>query len=105
MDEPAVELLSRLWEAHVQRAFPPHLRGRDIDGEDLVLLDAFTASGVSSVLSGHLDENRRGTLLACLAALEKVLPSLGDEGGGAEYYERLHEMAVLAAELGNARPR
>jgi hypothetical protein len=52
-----------------------------------------------------LDEERRRILLRCLRALEKVVPSIGEEGGAVEYYERLREMAELATELGNSGPR
>ncbi|WP_258017468.1 MULTISPECIES: hypothetical protein [Streptomyces] len=104
MSEPGLDLLSRLWEEHMRAPFPPHLRGREIDGEDLVLLDADIAGCVSSSLSGSLDERRRRILLMCLAALEKVLPSIDDEGGAIGYYERLREMAALAVELGTPTP-
>ncbi|MEV7941796.1 MULTISPECIES: hypothetical protein [unclassified Kitasatospora] len=103
MNEPELDLLSRLWEEHIRARFPAHLRGQDIEGQDMVLLDADTAGCVSSSLSGPLDEKRRSILLGCLGALEKVVPSIGDEGGAIEYYERLREMAALAVELGNAK--
>ncbi|MGD3108778.1 hypothetical protein [Streptomyces sp. YGL11-2] len=105
MSEPELDLLSQLWEEHVRAPFPPHLRGRDIEGEDMVMLDADIAGCVSSSVSGPLDEKSRRTLLGCLAAVEKVLPSIGDEGSAVEYYERLREMAALAVELGNATVR
>ncbi|MFE9427721.1 hypothetical protein ACFYNO_32685 [Kitasatospora sp. NPDC006697] len=104
MSEPELDLLSRLWEEHMRAPFPPHIRGREIEGEDMVLLDADIAGCVSSSLSGPLDEKRRRTLLSCLAAVEKVLPSV-DEDGAVEYYRRLREMAALAVELGNANAR
>ncbi|GAA2274794.1 hypothetical protein GCM10010430_71000 [Kitasatospora cystarginea] len=105
MSEPELDLLSRLWEEHMHAPFPPHIRGREIDGEDMVLLDADIAGCVSSSLSGPLDEKRRRILLACLAAVERVLPSIDDEGGAIEYYERLRDMAALAVEVGNANSR
>ncbi|MFB6961704.1 hypothetical protein ACFCYB_33135 [Streptomyces sp. NPDC056309] len=105
MSEPQLDLLSRLWEEHMRAHFPPRLRGQEINGEDLVLLDASIAGCVSSSLAGPLDEERRSNLLGCLAAVEKVLPSLGDGGGAIEYYERLRAMAELAVELPNAKTR
>ncbi|MER6611741.1 hypothetical protein ABT282_39430 [Streptomyces sp. NPDC000927] len=84
---------------------PTAPRGREINGEDLVLLDAGIAGCVSSSLSGLLDEKRRRILLGCLAAVDKVLPSLGDGGDAVEYYERLRAMAELAAELPTAKTR
>ncbi|MFE3526911.1 hypothetical protein ACFXOD_36095 [Streptomyces sp. NPDC059161] len=103
MSEPELELLSRLRDEHTRAKFPPHLRGRDIEGEAMVMLDANIAGCVSSSLSGRLDEQRRSTLLRCLAALEEVAPSIGDESGAIEYYEPLREMATLANESGNAK--
>ena len=98
------DLLPQLWVEHMRAEFPAHLRGRDLEGEDLVLLDADVAGCVSSSLSSVVDERCHGVLLKCIAALEKVLPSIGDEDG-TKYYERLHEMAVLAAGVGNAGER
>ncbi|MFJ3817131.1 hypothetical protein [Streptomyces sp. NPDC090056] len=44
-------------------------------------------------------------MLVCLAAVEKVLPSIDDEDGAFEYYRHLRDMAALAVELGNADGR
>lgn len=105
MSESEVALLSRMWEEHMRAPFPPHMRGREIEGEDMVLLDADIAGCVVSSLSGPLDEKRRKILLVCLAAVEKVLPSIDDEDGASEYYKHLRDMAALAVELGNANAR
>ncbi|WP_234445254.1 hypothetical protein [Streptomyces rimosus] len=71
----------------------------------MVLLDTAIAGCVSSSLSGPLDERRHKILLGCLAAVERILPLIGNEGGAFEYYERLRKMAALAAETGNADAR
>ncbi|WP_266873298.1 hypothetical protein [Streptomyces sp. NBC_01381] len=105
MSESELDLLSRMWEEHMRAPFPPHMRGREIEGEDMVLLDADIAGCVLSSLSGPLDEKRRKSLLICLAAVEKVLPSIDDEDGATEYYKHLRDMAALAVELGNANSR
>ncbi|MFE7712815.1 hypothetical protein ACFU6I_45430 [Streptomyces sp. NPDC057486] len=105
MSESEVDLLSRMWEEHMRAPFPPHMRGREIEGEDMVLLDADIAGCVVSSLSGPLDEKRRKILLVCLAVVEKVLPSIDDEDGAFEYYKHLRDMAALAVELGNANAR
>jgi hypothetical protein len=105
MGETALDLLRRLWAEHTHAPFPPHLRGRDIEGEDMVMLDANIAGCISSSLSGALDEKRRRTLLGCLAAVEKVLPSIDDTGGAIEYYERLRDMASWAVELGDVNEK
>ncbi|MEO3978041.1 hypothetical protein [Streptomyces sp. CAU 1734] len=105
MTEPEPDLLSRLWKEHLRTPFPPHIRGREFthDGMlfDMVLLDADIAGCVSSTLSGPLDEQRQRTLLVCLAAVEAVLPSIDDEDGAIEYYERLRHMAALAVKAGS----
>lgn len=100
MSEP--DRLSLLWEQHLRATFPPHLRGRDVAGEDVVMLDADIAGCVSSALSGHLDERRHRVLVRCLGAVEKVLPSIGEDGGAREYLERLREMAESAIRPGDA---
>ncbi|MFG2711996.1 hypothetical protein ACGFX2_15760 [Streptomyces goshikiensis] len=41
----------------------------------------------------------------CLAAVEKVLPSIEDEDNAIEHYERLRAMAALAVRIGNANAR
>lgn len=104
MSEPELDFLALLWDEHMRAKFPPHLRGRDIEGEDVVKLDADIAGCVSSSLSGPLDARHRGILLQCLAVLEeRVLPSISDEDGAIEYYDRLRKMATLATEFGNAQ--
>ncbi|MET9694728.1 hypothetical protein ABZY81_41100 [Streptomyces sp. NPDC006514] len=105
MNESERDRLSRLWEEHMRTPFPPNMRRREIEGEDMVHLDASIAGGVSSSLSEPFDEERRDALLSCLAAVEKVLSLIDDEGGAIEHYERLREMAALAVEIGNAGPR
>ncbi|MEU8034456.1 hypothetical protein AB0C13_38805, partial [Streptomyces sp. NPDC049099] len=62
MSESEVDLLSRMWEEHMRAPFPPHMRGREIEGEDMVLLDTGIAGCVVSSLSGPLDEKRRKVL-------------------------------------------
>ncbi|MEU7513036.1 hypothetical protein AB0B13_13660 [Streptomyces sp. NPDC042898] len=104
MSESKLDLLSRLWDEHMRAPFPPRMRGREIAGEDMVLLDADIAGCVLSSLTGPLDERRHKILLVCLAAVEKVLPSIDDESA-TEYYEHLREMAAVAVELGNATAR
>ncbi|MFE5517358.1 hypothetical protein ACFQ9Q_06415 [Streptomyces virginiae] len=107
MNESDRDLLARLWEEHLRMPFPPNMRGREIEGEDMVYLDASIAVGVSSSLSEPFDAKRRHALLRRLAAVEKVLPSIDGEGGAGavERYERLREMAALAVGIGDADPR
>lgn len=83
--------------------FPPHLRGRVIEGVEMILLDADIAGCVRSSMPGPLDEKLREILLLCLAEVDKALPLLDDEVGAIEYYEHLRDMAALAVEIANAR--
>ncbi|WP_439677253.1 hypothetical protein [Embleya sp. MST-111070] len=105
MSESKRDLLSRMWQEHMRAPFPPHMRGREIEGEDMVLLDSYLAGGVISSLSGHFDEECRRIHLDCLAAVERVLPSIPDEDDAGKYYKHLRDTAALALELGNTDAR
>jgi hypothetical protein len=93
------DLLPQLWEEHQATRFPPHLRGGDIAGVDLVLVDAAVAGLVSRSFHGTLDERHSGYLQKSIADFEKILPLNGDEEG-TSYYERLHRIAELTAQRG-----
>lgn len=98
-----LDAVGRLWDAHLRADFPPYLRGAELLGIDMVLLDAEVAGCVSSWLHGrgHLDEERRRILACSVADLNNVLPILADHQVGAyAYYGRLRAMAV--ATLGAA---
>ncbi|WP_245687181.1 hypothetical protein [Streptacidiphilus griseoplanus] len=93
------QAVARLWKEHVRTDFPARLRGEELAGVDLVLLDTYVAGCVSTWLSnrGSLDEERRQILRDCLADLDTVLPLL-TETQEVRYYERLRELAVLASQ-------
>ncbi len=86
--------VEQLWDAHVRTPFPSALRGAEIAGIDMVLLDASTAGCVTSWLSGagRLDARRRTAIASCLAELDTVLPLLTDPAQVA-YYCRLRDLA------------
>ncbi|WP_284741476.1 hypothetical protein [Amycolatopsis sp. RTGN1] len=90
----AADEIARLWDVYVRAPFPPALRGAEIAGIDMVLLDAHTAGCVSSWLSsgGRLDAWRRTAIASCLAELNTVLPLLTDPTQAA-YYRRLRDLA------------
>lgn len=98
-----VEAVARLWDAHLRAEFPAQLRGAELAGADMVLLDADVAGCVSTWLQtrGHLDDWRTGLLMQCVNDLDRVLPLLAGAGAFA-YYERLRVMAVAA--LGGPLP-
>jgi hypothetical protein len=87
----------RLSDEHRGAPFPSRLRGEEIEGVDMVMLDADIAGCVDAWLGsrGQLDEQRRGWLQSCLDDLRRVLPALDDPEERA-YYERLDALARLA---------
>lgn len=90
-----LEAVARLWDVHLRADFPDRLRGVDLLGVDMVMLDADIAGCVSTWLGnrGSLDEGRQGVLARCMADLDRVLPILVGQQERA-YYGRLRAMAV-----------
>lgn len=89
--------LRQLWQEHQRSPFPESVRGEDIGGVDLVLIDADIAGCVASCVDAprNLDQMRRDILAGCRKELDLVLPHLarGDEDA---YVTRLAAMADLA---------
>jgi hypothetical protein len=96
MNNERLQAVAQLWEAHMQAPFPARLRGAEIAGVDMVLLDADTAGCVKTWLdnNGRLDAWRRDVIASCLDELNRVTPHLADQDEAA-YYNRLRELAVL----------
>ncbi|MGW7447600.1 hypothetical protein [Kitasatospora sp. NPDC054795] len=69
----------------------------------MVTMDTTLGGCVSSAMNGPLGGWRREVLQERTAVLEKILPSIGDDEYAAKYFAHLHETAVLAAEIDNAR--
>ncbi|MEV6541715.1 hypothetical protein [Streptomyces sp. NPDC051665] len=92
------DTLSRMMAQHMATPFPPDVRGPDIAGEDMVLLDANAYGYISGVREGPLDERRRTGLTRVAATITEVLPAIDDERA-AEYCTHLRDMAVLAVEI------
>ncbi|MFF3322502.1 hypothetical protein [Streptomyces sp. NPDC002889] len=88
--------LARLWEEHRRALFPASFRGVDIEGVELILLDADVAGLVQRELNGGLDNSGIAILWACIADLDKIVPLI-DEEYCASYFTRLRTMAKLAA--------
>ncbi|MFB7338278.1 hypothetical protein ACFC00_42825 [Streptomyces adustus] len=88
--------LSVLWEAHLRAPFPESFRGVDLDGVDLVLLDADVAGLVLRELGGTLDGHWIAVLWARIAELGKVVPLIEEEYC-VSYFTGLAELARLAA--------
>jgi hypothetical protein len=88
--------LARLWEEHRRALFPTSFRGVDIEGVELILLDADVAGLVQRELNGGLDNNGIATLWACIADLDKIVPLINEEYC-ASYFTRLRTVAKLTA--------
>ncbi|WP_405842403.1 hypothetical protein OG528_29105 [Streptomyces platensis] len=97
-DDSDFEVISRLWQEFRKAPFPARLRGVELAGEDMVLLDAYLTGCVSTWVNNgaRLNAARLRILRECLTVLERVLPLLTD-AEGRDYYERLHHMAGLTS--------
>ena len=87
--------IAEMWQAHYVRWFPPLLRGAEVGGVDVVLLDADTAGCVSAWLAGggHLDPRGIRILTTCVKNLDAALTVFTD--GEEQYY--LQQLRILAA--------
>ncbi|WP_369253818.1 hypothetical protein [Streptomyces sp. R35] len=88
--------LPRLYEEHMRAPFPAGFRGVNIEGVELILLDADVAGVVQGELKGGLSGEDVAILWACITGLDKILPLIGDEYCRS-YYARLRMMAGLTA--------
>ena len=88
--------VARLWRAHVRREFPGRLRGEEIEGIDLVLLDAQVAGCVSTWLGsrGPLDPVRLQVLRDSVGECTVVLGALDHETQFA-YFTGVRQMAEM----------
>jgi hypothetical protein len=104
MFEERLDAQSQMMAEHMAMPFPPGFRGLDIEGQDMVLLDADAYGYASSALKGPLDEQRRAGLLRLTAVFETVLPAIDDEYA-TTYYTRVRDMVMPAAEIEALRGR
>ncbi|WP_346177237.1 hypothetical protein [Streptomyces cuspidosporus] len=93
--------VARLWQEHLLAAFPADLRGAELAGVDMVLLDASIAGCVSTWKDngGVLDRERQRLLDNCIADLDQVMPLLNDAEDIC-YYRRLRQLARLVSDTG-----
>ncbi|SEG75341.1 hypothetical protein SAMN05444920_104279 [Nonomuraea solani] len=98
MLEEKLDALSRMMAEHMANPFPPGFRGLDIEGRDMVMLDADAYSYAAGVLEGPLSEQHRAGLTRLTSVFEKVLPAIDDEYA-TKYYTHVRDMAGLAAEI------
>ncbi|MEU1289804.1 hypothetical protein [Kitasatospora sp. NPDC005856] len=88
--------LARLWEEHRRALYPDSFRGVDIEGVELILLDADVAGLVQRELNGGLDDSGIAILWVCIADLDKIIPLINSEYC-VSYFAKLRTMAKLAA--------
>jgi hypothetical protein len=74
----SLEEAPRLWAEHRVAPFPSRLRGKGVEGVDMVMLDADIAGCVDTWLrsGGWLDDERREWLRSCFDDLGRVLPGI-----------------------------
>ena len=94
MPHPIRVEVRRLWQAHLERPFPPRMRGEEIDGVDMVMVDADVAGCASTWLSSstNLDSARIGILRACRDDLRRVVPAMSNPTER-DYYVGLQALA------------
>lgn len=82
------------WNRFKELPFPEGLAGEEIEGEDLVSLDTFSAGCISTFLGnkGKLDYERRNILKSCITGLQNVIPNLPNEEQG--YFKELLSMSL-----------
>ncbi|WP_234326428.1 hypothetical protein [Streptomyces sp. NRRL S-495] len=88
--------LARLWEDHRRAPYPDSFRGVDIEGVELILLDAAVAGLVQQEVDGALDDSGAAVLWSCIADLDRIVPLINSEYC-ASYFARLRTTAALAA--------
>ncbi|PRX59863.1 hypothetical protein B0I32_1182 [Nonomuraea fuscirosea] len=104
MLEEKLDTLSQMMAQHMARPFPPGFRGLNIEDEDMVMLDADAYGWATRVLKGPLSAQYRSGLAQLTLACERVLPAIDDQYA-AQYYEHVHDMVVLAAEIESLREK
>jgi hypothetical protein len=86
-----------LWREHLEARFPDGWAGSEVDGVDLVMLDADAAGCIGAFVASRgarLDEPRIRVLRRCLGELQWVVDSL--DGEARLYFERLR---ILSSEV------
>src|SRR4051794_35336672 len=92
--ELAERSIADLWQENLHTPFPKHFRGRDLNGIDLVMLDANIAGCVQTFVErGKLNMFQTAMLGLSYRDATFVLPTLNEEG--AAYFWRLERLAEL----------
>jgi hypothetical protein len=88
--------VSRLWRKHQHAQFPERLRGVELDGVDLVALEADIAGCVDGWRSagGVLDDALEVRLTRRIENLDEVMPQMTSRAE-VLYFERLCQVALV----------
>lgn len=96
-----IDLILKLWDEHKYAKFRKDIAGEEIDGIDLVLLDADTAGCIDTFLKRSnqytLDISRTAILKHCYRDLSIV--SARFAGAPKDYFQRLETLARLILEV------
>ncbi|WP_327399094.1 hypothetical protein OG194_02245 [Streptomyces sp. NBC_01288] len=97
-DSEREAVVARLWQEHLDTEFPARLRGAELEGVDMVMLDMSIAGCVSTWRGngGFPDAGRLHILRDRVTELDEVLPLLMDVEE-LQYYERLRHLATLTS--------
>lgn len=89
-----------LWREHGRADFPARLRGAEVAGVDLVMLDADVVGCASSWGAGGEDRQaeREALVRSLLIDLDRVVPALSAEEEVA-YFERLRALVLLVLDI------
>lgn len=69
----------------------------------MVMMDADLAGCISSAMKGRLDDRRSAILHSRIARLRVILSLIREDENASNYFTLLHETAMLAAEIDDAR--
>jgi len=97
MNEINLDSISKMWDTHLCNKFPPELEGEEINGIDLVMLDADIAGCVHSILKKQpcaIPIWKCAVLGICFAEASMVCLKLSGES--LHYFEYLKNMAQMA---------
>ena len=95
--------LNTLWAAHRRMPFPSAVRGAEVQGVDLVLLDSLAAGCISSLVdpAGHTDPEKLSLLAELSKQIQVVTVQL--DGEARRYFAHLGGVAEAALRTGTHR--
>ena len=87
-------VIAELWKEHLATPFPKGMQDEDVEGIDLVMLDADIAGCVDSFIGrGNLNLFQAAVLGLSYRNVSTVMPILNETGAG--YFGRLERLAEL----------